>query len=87
MLAKHIIKKYGYKWDTNWQDTDDILSVMKTMESLDENLVDIAQDCIDYLRPKKMVCPYCGEKSDSIDQKILCVDCRETFGHHTIDEL
>jgi hypothetical protein len=55
MLAKHIIKKYGYKWDNSWEDTDDILLVMNTMKSLDENLVNVAQDCLDYLRPKEMI--------------------------------
>jgi hypothetical protein len=55
MLAKHIIKKYGYKWDDSWEDTDDILLVMNTMKSLDENLVNVAQDCLDYLRPKEMI--------------------------------
>lgn len=34
-----------------------------------------------------MICPYCGEKSDSKDPKILCADCRQTFGHHSIDQL
>lgn len=53
MLAKYIIEKYGYKWDDNWEDTDDILSVINTMKSLDENLINVAQDCVDYLRPKK----------------------------------
>jgi hypothetical protein len=32
-------------------------------------------------------CPYCGEKSDSIDSNVLCKDCRETFGHTFIGEL
>jgi hypothetical protein len=87
MLAKYIIKKYGYKWDDNWTDTNNILKVMQTMDSLDENLINVAQDCLDYLRPKEILCPYCGEKSNSTDPKILCADCRETFGHYSIDEL
>ena len=87
MLAKYIIEKYGYQWDKSWTDTDNILEVIQTMDSLHEDLVDVAQDCLNYLRPKKMICPYCREKSDSQDPKILCADCRETFGHHSIDEL
>jgi len=87
MLAKYIVEKYGYQWDNSWIDTDNILEVIQTMDSFDEDLLDVAQDCVNYLRPKKMMCPYCGEKSDSTDPKILCADCRETFGHHSIDEL
>jgi hypothetical protein len=88
MLAKYIIKKYGYKWDDNWQDTDNIISVLRTMESLDEKLEKVVIDIADYFKGQnKNECPYCGEKSDSIDPKILCTDCRETFGHYSIDEL
>lgn len=32
-------------------------------------------------------CPCCGEKSDSIDPKVLCKECRETYGHSFIDDL
>ena len=32
-------------------------------------------------------CPYCGEETDSSDPRVLCKDCRETFGHTFIDEL
>lgn len=53
MLAKYIIEKYGYKWDDNWTDTDNILEVLQTMDSLHEDLLDVAQDCVKYLRPKK----------------------------------
>jgi hypothetical protein len=87
MLAKHIIKKYGYKWDDNWTDTNNILKVMQTMDSLNENLINVAQDCVDYLRPRQMLCPYCGENSNSPDPNVLCADCRETFGHYSIEEL
>ena len=88
MLAKYIIKKYGYKWDDNWQDTDNIISVLRTMESLDEKLEKVVIDIADYFRGKvKIECPYCGENSDRQDPKALCADCRETFGHSFIDEL
>lgn len=37
------------------------------------------------LKPNKCPsnkCPYCKENdTDSIDHNILCLDCRETFGH------
>ena len=36
---------------------------------------------------EKCDCPYCGEKSDSNDPKVLCKECRETFGHSFFDEL
>ena len=36
---------------------------------------------------EKCDCPYCGEKSDSIDPRVLCKDCRETFGHTFFEEL
>jgi hypothetical protein len=88
MLAKYIIKKYGYKWDPNWQDTDAIIPILTTMESLDENLQKVVIDVADYFRSKvKVECPYCGEDSDRQDPKALCADCRETFGHSFIDEL
>jgi hypothetical protein len=90
MLAKYIIKKYGYKWDKNWQDTDNIISVLRTMESLDEKLEKVVIDIADYFKSqmvKANECPYCGEKSDYDDPRILCADCRETFGHSFIDEL
>ena len=33
-------------------------------------------------------CPYCKENdTDSIDPKILCPECRETFGHSFFNEL
>jgi hypothetical protein len=32
-------------------------------------------------------CPYCKDYSDSTDPKILCKDCRQLFGHSTIEEL
>lgn len=38
------------------------------------------------LKPNKS--PYCKENdTDSIDQNILCPDCRETFGHSFFNEL
>jgi hypothetical protein len=36
---------------------------------------------------EKCNCLYCGEKSDSIDPRVLCKDCRETFGHTFFEEL
>jgi hypothetical protein len=36
---------------------------------------------------EKCDCQYCGEKSDSVDPRILCKDCRETFGHTFFEEL
>jgi hypothetical protein len=36
---------------------------------------------------EKCDCLYCGEKSDSIDPRVLCKDCRETFGHTFFEEL
>jgi NADH pyrophosphatase NudC (nudix superfamily) len=90
MLAKHMIKKYGYKWDDNWQDTENIISVLKLMESLEENLNQVVIDIASYVKQRMMYttyCPYCGEESDSSDEKVLCRECRETFGHTTIDEL
>ena len=36
------------------------------------------------------VCPYCGEPKDAddiLDDMVLCKECREDFGHTTIDEL
>lgn len=38
------------------------------------------------LKPNK--CLYCKENdTDSIDPNILCLDCRETFGHSFFNEL
>lgn len=37
------------------------------------------------LKPNK--CPYCKKNdTDSIDQNILCPNCRETFGHSFFNE-
>ena len=36
---------------------------------------------------EKCDCLYCGEKSDSVDPRVLCKDCRETFGHTFFEEL
>jgi hypothetical protein len=36
---------------------------------------------------EKCDCLYCGEKSDSLDPRVLCKDCRETFGHTFFEEL
>jgi hypothetical protein len=36
---------------------------------------------------KKCDCLYCGKKSDSVDPRVLCKDCRETFGHTFFEEL
>lgn len=36
---------------------------------------------------EKCDCPYCGEKTDSIDPRVLCKECRQDFGHTLIDEL
>ena len=36
---------------------------------------------------EKCDCQYCGEKSDSVDPRVLCKDCRETFGHTFFEEL
>jgi hypothetical protein len=36
---------------------------------------------------KKCDCPYCGQKSDSIDPRVLCKECRQDFGHTFIFEL
>jgi hypothetical protein len=41
MLAKKVVKAFGYKWDNNWVDTDDIKVIVDTMLSLDETLADI----------------------------------------------
>ena len=41
MLAKKVVKEFGYKWDDNWVDTDDFKVVFYTMLSLDETLADI----------------------------------------------
>ena len=31
---------------------------------------------------KPNLCPYCNEnKTDSIDPNVLCLECREDFGH------
>ena len=38
-------------------------------------------------KDKTCDCPYCGSKSDSVDSRVLCQDCRETFGHTFIEEL
>lgn len=32
-------------------------------------------------------CPYCKGSSDSTDSNVLCQECRQTFGHSTIEEL
>jgi DNA-directed RNA polymerase subunit RPC12/RpoP len=88
MLAKYIIEKYGYKWDDNWQDTDNIDLVLKTMESFDEDLKKVVIDIANYFKGQsKNQCPYCGGDSDSTDPKILCAECRYDFGHTSIDEL
>jgi hypothetical protein len=88
MLAKHIVEKYGYKWDANWQDTDNVDLVLKTMESFDEDLKKVVLDIAHYFMSKnKNECPYCGGDSDSTDPKILCGECRYDFGHTSIDEL
>jgi DNA-directed RNA polymerase subunit RPC12/RpoP len=88
MLAKHIVEKYGYKWDDNWQDTDNVDLVLKTMESFDEDLKKVVLDIAHYFTSKnKNECPYCGGDSDSTDPKILCAECRYDFGHTSIDEL
>jgi hypothetical protein len=36
---------------------------------------------------EKCNCLYCGKKSDSVDPRVLCKDCRETFGHTFFEEL
>jgi hypothetical protein len=41
MLAKNVVKEFGYKWDDNWVDTDDIKVIVDTMLSLDETLANI----------------------------------------------
>jgi hypothetical protein len=41
MLAKNVVKAFGYKWDDNWVDTDNIKVIVDTMLSLDETLADI----------------------------------------------
>jgi hypothetical protein len=41
MLAKNVVKAFGYKWDDNWVDTDDIKVIIDTMLSLDETFADI----------------------------------------------
>lgn len=33
------------------------------------------------------VCPYCQGPSDSTDDRVLCQECRQDFGHTFIDEL
>lgn len=32
-------------------------------------------------------CKYCGRPNNSMDEDILCEDCRETFGHTFYSEL
>jgi hypothetical protein len=88
MLAKYIIEKYGYKWDDNWQDTDEVMAVLETMKSVDENLQKVVIDVANYIKGKtKNECPYCGGDSDSNDPRVLCAECRYDFGHTYIDEL
>ena len=41
MLAKKVVETFGYKWDNEWVDTDDIKVIVDTMLSLDETLADI----------------------------------------------
>lgn len=37
---------------------------------------------------KPNLCPYCNEnKTDSIDPNVLCLECREDFGHSFFNEL
>lgn len=37
---------------------------------------------------KPNLCPYCNEnKTDSIDPNVLCLECRENFGHSFFNEL
>lgn len=44
-------------------------------------------DVINRATNDEILCPYCLEVSDSKDPRVLCQDCRETFGHTMIDEL
>jgi uncharacterized membrane protein len=41
MLAKNVVKAFGYKWDDNWVDSDNVNVIVDTMLSLDETLADI----------------------------------------------
>lgn len=41
---------------------------------------------IEYQRGHHL-CPYCGSIAKGTDKDILCEDCRETFGHYSIEEL
>lgn len=48
MLAKYIVKKYGYKWDDSWEDTDNPAIVLETMVSMDEDLDEVINDIYEY---------------------------------------
>lgn len=44
-------------------------------------------DAINRAVGEDTLCPYCLEVSDSTDPRVLCEECRETFGHTFINEL
>ena len=48
MLAKYIFEKYGYKWDDNWEDTDNPADVLETMVSVDEDIDKVINDIYEY---------------------------------------
>jgi hypothetical protein len=41
MLAKKVVEAFGYKWDDEWDDTDDLKDIVDTMISCGETKKDI----------------------------------------------
>lgn len=58
----------------------EIFSNQHKMTLHDSEIISVEED-------KFVECPYCGNRSDSIDPRILCKECRQDFGHVFVDEL
>jgi hypothetical protein len=53
MLAKKVIEKFGYKWDDNWEDTNDIDEIVNSMVSVGETKKDIYKTIKSLLKENK----------------------------------
>ena len=53
MLAKKVIEKFGYKWDDNWEDTNDIEEIVNSLVSVGETKKDIYKTIKSLLKENK----------------------------------